>query len=453
MAVLSLGLLLAASGAGAEDLDQIIPGLYGGNGITLRATCLPSGNPPPCTDPTQVDHQGHFTQESLKELSSLSSGISSGVNLGNVGASTSSFTFDTQQAVFVNSTDSLGPTYAERAETIGKGKLNIAFAYTRLDYKKLGGKNLDSYWLKFPHEDDCNDPFGQPASAPSGCVSNQVNPELPAYETDDVLVNLNIDLSQDQFLFYGKYGITSNWDVGLVIPVIHSELSVRSTAEIVRNFQPSTQTKPNEASTKAHSFCLNGTDTGCVPNPPDFDPDISTLGSPDRTADSGSGDYTGVGDILLRTKYQFFRDHPVVPDLAVLGGVRFASGDENNFAGAGNTGFQGYLLASKKFGMFVPHFNWGTELTTDSGDTNIWRLAAGSEFSPIRQLTLSADVVGQQSWNGDGVSARIWDVGVGAKINPWNALNLIVGFLVPINKDYGLRTDFSYTLGLEYTFF
>jgi hypothetical protein len=116
-------------------------------------------------------------------------------------------------------------------------------------------------------------------------------------------------------------------------------------------------------------------------------------------------------------------------------------------------GFQGYLLASKKFGMFVPHFNWGTELTTDSGDTNIWRLAAGSEFTPIKQLTLSADVVGQQSWNGNGVSARIWDVGVGAKINPWSSLSMIIGFLVPINKDNGLRTDFSYTLGLEYTFF
>jgi hypothetical protein len=258
IAALSLRLLLAAPGAGAEDLDQIIPGLYGGDGITLA-------------DP---NHTAHFAEDSLSAFNSLSSGISSAVNLGNLGASTASFTFDTQQAVFVNSTDSLGPTYAERAETIGKGKLNIAFAYTRLDYKKFRGDNLDNLHLTFPHEDNCG-PLAPTGGGDPPCPagSSVPTPEDPAFELDDILVNLNVNLSQDQYLFYGKYGITSNWDVGLVIPVIHSTLSVRSTAEIVRNFQPSTQTKPNEASTKAHSFCLNGTDQGCGPNPPSPDPD------------------------------------------------------------------------------------------------------------------------------------------------------------------------------------
>jgi hypothetical protein len=392
------------------------------------------------------NHSAHFAEDSLKELNALSSGISSGVNLGNVGASAASFTFDTQQAVFVKSTDSLGPIYAERAETIGKGKLSIAFTYTRLDYKKFRGLDLDNLSLAFPHEDGCISGRDR-----EDCPTEPPSPGVPDFERDSILVDLDVKLSQDQFLFYGKYGITSNWDVGVIVPLIHSDLRVSSLAKIERNA---------DASETFHNFAQR-TDTPCTSTTRPYGPpgcaaigaDVSTLDSPDQTADSESGEYTGVGDIVLRTKYNFFRDHPVAPDLAVLGGVRFESGDEDNFAGAGNTGFQGYLVVSKQLGMFEPHLNWGTEITTEGGDTNIWRLAAGSEFTPIPQLTLSADVVGQQSWNGDGVSARIWDVGVGAKINPWNTFTMIIGFLVPINKDNGLRTDFSYTLGLEYTFF
>jgi len=293
----------------------------------------------------------------------------------------------------------------------------------------------------FPHEDLCKSGRDRDTG---GCPGEPPSPGVPDFERDSILVDLDVKLSQDQFLFYGKYGITSNWDVGLIVPLIHSDLRVSSRATIDRK---------SAASTTFHNFCQTGGIDPATGGPCALNADISTLNSADQTTDSGSGDYTGVGDVVLRTKYNFFRDQPVVPDLAVLGGVRFASGDENNFAGAGNTGFQGYLVASKKLGMFVPHLNWGTEITTDGGDTNIWRLAAGTEFTPIRQLTLSGDVVGQQSWNGDGVSARIWDVGVGAKINPWRTLTMIIGFLVPINKDNGLRTDFSYTLGLEYTFF
>jgi hypothetical protein len=418
IAVASLGLLLAAPGAGAEDLDQIIPGLYGGDGIFLAS----------------IGHNAHFAEDSLQAFDSLSSGISSGVNLANLGSSTASFTFDSQQAVFVRSTESLGPTYAERAETIGKGKLNIAWTYTRLDYKKYRGSNLDNLHLVFPHEDLCSNGVGE-----TNCSTPQPSPGVPSFEKDSILVDLDVNLNQDQYLIYGKYGITSNWDVGLIVPLIHSKLRVSSLATIQRN-------APEFISKNAHNFCLPG-QTTCA-----AEADISTLNSTEQTADSGSGQYTGIGDIVLRTKYNFFRDQPVAPDLAVLGGVRFASGDDNNYAGAGNTGFQGYLVASKKLGMFVPHLNWGTEITTDGGDTDIWRLIAGSEFSPIPQLTLSADVVGQQSWNGEGVSARIWDVGLGAKVNPWRTLTLIASFLVPINKNNGLRTDFTWTAGLEYTF-
>ena len=390
----------------------MIPDLYGGNGITLATT----------------SHEAHFTQESLTALGGLGNAIASGINVPFTGTATSSFTFDVQQAVFVRSTDSLGPTLAERADTIGKGKINLAWTYTRLKYTKLEGDNLDSLNLTLHHVD-------------------QGEPGAPAFTEDNILVNLDTELSQDAFLFYGKYGITSRWDVGLVLPVIHTKLRVDSTATIQRN--------SGFISTIDHNFCIRqgmgfidpGTGGSCAPGST-----VSTLNDPNKTRVTADQDRTEFGDLLLTTKYNFIRDQGWLPDMAAVGAVRFDTGDQDNFSGAGNTGFQGYFIASKKLGLFTPHLNLGAELTTDGGFTDVWRLRAGSEFTPMKWVTLSVDVLGQQSFNGNGVNDKLWDIGFGVKVNPWSTLALIGDFVIPLNQDTGLRTDVTWTVGLEYTF-
>jgi hypothetical protein len=253
---------------------------------------------------------------------------------------------------------------------------------------------------------------------------------------------------------YGKYGITSRWDVGLILPVIHSKLDVNSTATIQRN-------SGEFISSAFHNFALPGQPT-CTTTTPPFSPpgcaaqgaDVSSVNSRDRTTDSAHQDKTEFGDLLLRTKYNFFREEGSwIPEMSALGVVRFDTGDDKNFSGAGNTGFQGYFIASKQLGKyFAPHFNLGAEVTTSGGQTDIWRLVAGTEFTPDKAVTFSVDVLGQQSFNGNGINDRLWDIGFGAKVNPWSTLALIGDFIIPLNEDRGLRTDVIWTVGFEYTF-
>jgi hypothetical protein len=411
-ALLAAAVFAPSFGARAGDLIDVIPNLYGKNGITLA---------------TQT-HDAHFSTDSLSQLNELSNGISSGINVATVGASTSSFTFDVQQATFVRSTNSLGPTLAERADTIGTGKINGAFTYTRVDYTRFQGKNLDDINLTLSHE------FEGGAS----------------FEADKIDIHIDNQLSQNQMLFYGKFGITSRWDVGLILPVVNTKLRVNSTATIRRFDQNDSESQ------RVHNFCLPGNiDPGSFPPGGACAPGatVSTLNDPSRTAVSADENKTEFGDLLLQTKYNFFREEGSwIPDMAALGAIRFDTGDPKNFSGAGNTGYQGYFIASKRYGMFTPNLNLGAEVTSSGGFTDVWRLIAGTEFTPANWVTFSADVLGQQSFNGNGVNDRIWSMGFGVKVNPWSTLALIGDFIIPLNEDRGLRADVIWTVGFEYTF-
>jgi len=61
-------------------------------------------------------------------------------------------------------------------------------------------------------------------------------------------------------------------------------------------------------------------------------------------------------------------------------------------------------------------------------------------------------VLGEQSFNGNGINDKLWDIGFGVKVNPWSTLALIGNFIIPLNQNQGLRTDVTWTVGLEYTF-
>ena len=418
-----VALVFSVPSAVAKDLVDVIPNLFGPDGITLA-------------EPT---HDAHFGPESLQALDALSSGIASGVNQSAVGSSTSSFTFDVQQAVFVPSNENLGPLLAERADTIGKGKLNFAFTFTRLDYKRFDtdsvddfeGDSLDDLSTVLGHEDVAGD---------------------NAFETDTIGVNLDIDLTQNQFLFFGKYGITDHWEAGFILPVIDTE--VRATGVATINRDPNNLAQSNFV----HNFCVNGVNPRTLPNgavlPGPCAPNAtsSTIGNRNQTVERDQESHTGFGDLRVATKYNFLYDRPRWPDMAVIGGVRFDTGDEDNFTGSGNTGFNGVLVASKRFGIFEPHLNWGAEVTTDGGDTNFWRLVAGTEVTPFPYLTLSVDVLGLNTFNGEGINDNIWDLGFGAKVNPWSTLTFLGSILIPFNQDEGLRTNLTWTLGVEYTF-
>ncbi len=402
----------------AGGLKDFVADLYGGDGILLGAT------PPPFPS-----HQPHFAASSLGGLDSLSSELASNVSQLTFGSTVTGFTFDIERGVPVRTTETLGPLVAERAPTLGAGKFNVAFAYTRLDYKKFDGDDLDELSLTFVHDDSC-----------PGAGDGNLGPPPPFcdFELDEINVDLDIEIVQDVFSIFATYGLTRKLDVGFVIPIVHTRARAKALATIARN---------SAISAGIHNFDP-ATGDSCI----DFDPART-----DQCKDESGGDATGIGDVLLRTKYNFLRNQEVWPDLAIFGQVKLPTGDKDDLLGTGETNFLALLVATKSFGLgsdirwLEPHLNFGYEVSTDSDQNNL-RYIVGLDARVHQRLTVALDVLGRWEPNGDPIGNNLVDFAVGAKWNPWRTLVLNGNVLLPVNKDEGLRTNVTWTVGVEHTF-
>ena len=408
LAVAGLALLLTASPAGARDnLVNAIPSLYGGDGITLA---------PPTSGQS---HEAHFTAEALTELNELNSSITA--NLGHIALSSTvaGYTFDMELGVPVRSTNSFGPILTERAETLGKYKLNVGCEYSRVNFKKLNGDDLDNLTVIFPHEDVNGD--GVLGSTPTF---------PPDFELDQIAVDLDLEITQDVYACHATVGVLPRLDVGLAIPFLRTKLKADANATIVDNSVISQ-------------------------DPHNFDTDLSDGLQGDQPTSSVRGDSGGIGDVLLRAKYNFLRHDDWLtwlPDLAALGEVKFETGNEDDLLGTGDTRLRIELVASRPYGIVAPHVNVGWEYVPNHTEFNNFRYAAGFDLRVHERVTLVTDFLGALAYDTDEPGNHIVDFAVGAKANLWRSLLFILNFTVPINQNEGLRTNFIPSVGLEYTF-
>jgi hypothetical protein len=352
-------LIWESPSAWAGSLKNVVRDLYGGDGIVLQPS------PPPFPS-----HAPHFTASSLQGLESLNTGLTANLGLFAFNSTVAGFTFDIERGVPVRTTESLGPLLAERAPTLGARKLNLAFAYTRLDFKRFQGRRLSDLSLTFEHEDT----NGNGIRDTTGTFS---------FESDDIHVDLDLTIREDVFALFATYGLTRNWDVGIVLPVVHLHLRADAQATIVRN---------SPVSQLVHNFG------------PQSDSPRST----------GGGDETGIGDIILRTKYNFLRDRPRWPDLAIVGEMKLPTGDEDDLLGTGDTNLRALLVASRTFAWLTPHVNLGFEWTTGGSEQNNVRYVAGVDARVHPRLTVAVDALGRWEPNGDGIGDHTIDLGLGA---------------------------------------
>ncbi len=69
------------------------------------------------------------------------------------------FEFDPATNVFARTTEGLGPLLSERAQTTGKGKLNVAFSYAYVDFDKFEGVAAGSHaYFVHSYRYACADP-------------------------------------------------------------------------------------------------------------------------------------------------------------------------------------------------------------------------------------------------------------------------------------------------------
>lgn len=322
--------LLGAGEAGAQSQQTPLAGMF------VRLFDLSTINR---TDPaTGVQHEPHFiVGESLKETT-REMNVALAAQLASFPLSSSSGGFSytvNERGEVVPTSSTFGPTFAERAITIGRRKVNAGFSFQATNYSSFEGVDLDSGGLSFirEHNDCCPAGAGNPTS-----VANLT----PDFEKDLLRSDLSAKIETRTSAFFANIGITNRFDLGVAIPIVRVAMDARVDAHIIRAGSGATST--------THSFDNGG--------------DSITL--------SDSGSATGLGDVLLRGKYNFFRDGAS----AVAGGVelRLPTGDKDDLLGTGATQTRLSIIASGEYGIFSPHANVG--YTFSKGETS----AAAANF-------------------------------------------------------------------------
>jgi hypothetical protein len=436
LALLALAFPFSAS---ARDLKKLFPSLVQQAQTQVTPIITINGGAQPGVFTAQDTVVATF--DSAENLDNLASQVSSQFQRFPVGSTVAAFTFqfDPELNVFTRSTEGLGPLLSERAQTLGKGKVNVSFAYSHVDFDVFEGEDLDDLDVGFGGSIDGAAPGDTTAQFNGGGSLIDFNANFPvkAGQTigfrdagsgtfDDsggiagfhssaftdgfvtaggVRSVLDAQLTVDVFAFFLNYGVTDWLDIGAVLPFLYVDGAGQVT-----------------------TFLPEGT--------------LMTTTEHD--------DSFGIGDMLLRAKARLFTSRFV--DGALRGDLTLPTGDEDEFRGYGDPAYGPTFVFSKAFGMFSPHMNLGMTFRTDDTDLHTWRWAVGTDLQPFEIFTLTADVIGEHLIDRDvNIGEDIYGFSGGVKVNPWGRLVLAGNALVRLNDD-GLRADVIPSVSVEYTF-
>ena len=273
-------------------------------------------------------------------------------------------------------------------------------------------------------------------------------------EGDVVEAAFKMKLTNDTVVFFANYGVTDQVDVGIAIPVVRVNMDLTYAATI-KDYAT------GRVDPTRHRFA-NGAKSQDFP---------------------AQATATGIGDVVLRAKYNFLKGPG--GGLAAAVDLRLPSGDDSNLLGAGTTQGKVFLIASTTAGKVSPHGNVGY---TFSGEgeafpvTDQVNFSGGLEFAPTPRLTIVGDVIGRTLRDAfrlkdatplnhtfrQGDTAPLETVtlpqlgtsrgnlssalaAVGVKVNPWQNLLISAHVLVSLNKA-GLRDRVTPLIGFDYAF-
>lgn len=433
---LLLALTPAAARAQSFNLRDLLTDFLR-EGITLA--------PPPAGFPS---HEAHFIGDNSPQflaLKDFSSQIAYQLSSFPLASSAGGFAyrFDPSLGVLTRVTDSFGPIFTERVDTIGKGRFNMGLNYSHFTFDTVNGLKLRDGDLRlvFTHQDVNHD----------GEIGN------PFFEGDVITAQLLLNITTDITAFVLAYGVTDNLDIGIAIPIVKVKMDAVTNASIDR--LATATIAPG-----IHRF-LNGQSTESFRR---------------------SGSATGLGDIVLRTKYRFLEVSNAGLALAV--DARVPTGEDQNLLGTGATELKAYIVGSAHLGTFNPHLNVGYSWAIESHNSpqvpDELAYAAGFDWAISPRFTFVVDALGRTLRNTGSVDvvnttftanasidpanpnivtavlprlitrqANITTISgsVGVKINPFGNFLLTLNGLFPLNNQ-GLQDGFTPLVGIDYSF-
>jgi hypothetical protein len=237
-------------------------------------------------------------------------------------------------------------------------------------------------------------------------------------------------------------------DVGVLVPVVHSDLQGRSQAQVI----PFGDTVGGAANT-----FIDGT------------PSNPVLTATNRI----SGGATGLGDVVGRVKINLVAEKN--RRAALFSDVRFPTGDEANLLGSGHYAYRVMGVISDRFGGFSPHASLGylywhggplnDDLVATVGFDQLVRpwatvavsfLAQGTDGSTIYRTPRAITVTQPSRRTVEPIEVPesgddALSVSIGGKLTVLGGTTLVVNTLFPVVHG-GPRPDFVWTLGLERSF-
>lgn len=376
------------------------------------------------------DHGSHYipavTQGENDLLGFVAGAISTSLANLPFTAATGGLAFEFIDGAPVATSVSTGAIFAERAQTLGRGRLIAGLNVNSMNLERLRGQPMRDLVFRFAHQNVGAAPMGD-----------------PIFENDIIEVRSRIDLNLLVTSAFASFGLLDNVDVGVLVPIVRASINGTSEATILPFQRPT-----------PHLF-----------------------GSPGNTSEfadaSSSGSAIGLGDIAVRVKANVLQAGAT--GVAVAADVRLPTGDSANFLGSGQTSFRVFGVASGRRGNFSPHINAGLAIRTGATQTNSLIGAVGFDHLLADGVTLAVDILGDFALGEsqlrlpdrvefDAPSRRVvrltdipeqkdhmTDASIGLKMQLPGDYRAVTNILIPLS-DGGLRPRQLWTLGVERAF-
>jgi len=327
------------------------------------------------------------------------------------------FTFDKSLGVYTASNESFGPILTERAETIGRHKLYVAFTYQHFGFSEIDGTDLKNVPIVF-------------------AFPSVLNPSVLTATTN------RVDAKIDQYAAFASFGLTSRVDVSVAIPFERVSMGVSSkgteystTSNATASFQeflPGSASGIGDVVLAAKGTVFKGGRFGLA------------LGTEVRLPSGDERNFLGSGAVGVKPYVALSRKGRVAPhfDLGYQwNGDSFLAKDQNG-----------------KEQQLPTYFAY----------------SGGADIGVSKRLTVVADLLGQGFFNAPQISSprsvsipnqtgpftsvepltgsyNADNLGLGVKISPIGHLLITANALIKLN-DGGMRSKVVPMVGLSYSF-
>ncbi len=435
--LIALCLLFVASNARAQDpyrlyspitnLATLFTSLFGPAGLKVDSEATLPGEQP---------HTAHFNSDFESNFDKFTTAVVGQLVTVPLPSPASGFTyeFDPALGIFKRTTQSFGPILAERAETIGAGRVSFGFASQHYGFESIEGLDLTRVPAVFTHD----------------------NAQLLGGRQDVITTVNSVQMTVDQFTTYVTVGITDHFDVSAAVKIVSNDIRVTSDATIQRL-----------GTTNPLTHFFRQAD-GTIGNQRTF---------------YAQGQASGLGDITVRLKNSFARSGTAAAAYGV--DIRLPTGDQMNLLGAGTAGVQPFFVASSTYDRVSPHVNasyqWngssilaGNPAAGESADfPDQITYAAGADLSVYSRFSVAFDVLGRYYINAERLNQETFIARDGVSTFPnisfeqasFNQLSGSIGFKVNIAQrllidanllfaldNNGVRDHVTPLIAFEYAF-